>query len=152
MGQATILPHLVVHDGKAAVAFYKAGLGAEVLNVMPADDGRLMHAALTVGGANFMLCDDFPEYCGGKDRAPKTAGGTGAVTLHLTVPDCDAAVAKMAEAGGTVTMPPGDMFWGDRYAKVTDPFGHEWSFSHPLTPEQQAAAAKAWDECQPAKV
>jgi PhnB protein len=147
-----ILPHLVVHDGNAALAFYEKALGAEVICRMPAPDGkRLMHAALTVGGSTLMLCDDFPEYCGGQARAPKATGTTG-VTLHLNVPDCDAAVARMAEAGGTVAMPPEDMFWGDRYAKVTDPFGHEWSFAHPLTAEQTAAAAKKWEEWQAAAV
>jgi PhnB protein len=142
---AELIPHLVVNGGHAAVEFYKQALGAEAARVMPAHDGsgRLMHAELRVGGARFMLCDDFPEYCGGQARAPK---GASPVTIHLNVPDCDAAVAKVAAAGGTVTMPPADMFWGDRYAKVTDPFGHEWSFSHPLTAEQKAAAEKAWEE------
>jgi PhnB protein len=146
MAHEGIVPHLVVHDGKAAVAFYQAALGAEVCHEVPADDGkRLMHAALRVGGAMLMLCDEFPEYCGGVRRAPKHVGVSG-VTLHLTVPDCDAAVAKMAAAGGTVAMPPMDAFWGDRYAKVTDPFGHEWSFSHPLPAERAQAAVKAWEE------
>jgi PhnB protein len=150
MKPAGIIPHLVVHDGNAAVEFYQKGLGAEVISRVPAPDGRrLMHAALAVGGSVLMLNDDFPEYCGGKVRAPK-ATGTTAVTMHLNVADCDAAVAKMAAAGATVTMPPDDMFWGDRYAKVTDPFGHEWSFSTPLTAERTAAAAKKWEEWQSA--
>jgi PhnB protein len=145
-----LIPHLTVHDGNAALEFYKKGLGAEVLSHVPAPDGkRVMHAALSVGGSVFMLNDDFPEYCGGKVRSPKATGTTG-VTLHLNVTDCDAAVQRMATAGGTVTMPPDDMFWGDRYAKVTDPFGHEWSFSHSLTPEKTAAAAKKWQEWQSA--
>ena len=151
MNMSGIIPHLVVHDGNAAVEFYQKALGAEVANQVPCHDGsgRLMHACLSVNGSALMLCDDFPEYCGGKARAPKTTGTTG-VTLHLNVPDCDAAVARMAKAGGTVAMPPDDMFWGDRYGKVLDPFGHEWSFSHPLTAEETAAAAKKWEEWQAA--
>src|SRR5262249_53566293 len=109
-----VWPHLTVHDGKAAVEFYQKALGAVPQMVMPAGD-KVMHASLKVGDAVFMLNDDFPEYCGGLVRAPKTTGATTSVTLHLNVPDCDAAVAKMAAAGGTVTMPPADMFWGDRY-------------------------------------
>jgi PhnB protein len=145
-----ILPHLVVHDGVAALEFYEKALGAEVTYRVPTPDGkRLMHASLAVGGGGFMLCDDFPEHSGGKARAPKATGTTG-VTLHMNVPDCDAAVARMAAAGGTVILPPDDMFWGDRYAKVLDPFGHEWSFSHPLDAERTAAAAKKWEEWQTA--
>jgi PhnB protein len=140
---------LVVHDGNAALEFYQKALGAEVTCRMPAPDGqRVMHAALSVGGGGFMLCDDFPEWCG-PARAPKTTGTT-AVTLHLNVPDCDAAVARMESAGGTVAMPPEDMFWGDRYAKVTDPFGHEWSFSTPISVERTEEAKKKWEEWQTA--
>ena len=136
-----LIPHLVVKGGAKAVEFYKAALGAEEVCRMPTPDGRLMHAALKIGDAHLFLCDDFPEYCGGVSRAPK---GPSPVTLHLNVPNCDAAIAQAAATGATVTMPAGDMFWGDRYGKVTDPFGHEWSFSHPLTPEQKAAAEKQW--------
>jgi PhnB protein len=72
-----------------------------------------------------------PEYCGGKPHTPQAFGGT-AVTLHQYVRDCDAAIKRCADAGATVTMPPTDMFWGDRYGIVTDPFGHKWSFATPL--------------------
>lgn len=132
MAGASLVPHLVVNGGSKAVEFYKAALGAEAARVVPEENGpRLMHAELHVGGDKFFLCDDFPEYCGGKARSPAALGGTG-VTIHLSVPNCDEAVSRMAAAGGTVVMPPWDAFWGDRYAKVLDPFGHEWSFSHPL--------------------
>lgn len=142
-----VVPHLVVNDGSAALEFYQKALGAEVMFQAPAPDGkRLMHASLSVNGGIFMLCDDFPEWCG-PARAPKTTGTT-SVTMHLNVPDCDAAVARMAEAGGTVVMPPDDMFWGDRYGKATDPFGHEWSFSNPISQERTAAAAKKFEEWQ----
>ena len=77
------------------------------------------------------LNDDFPEYCDGKPHAAKAIGNS-PVTLHLEVPDTDAAIARAAAAGATVTMPAMDMFWGDRYGKVSDPFGHLWSFSTPL--------------------
>lgn len=136
-----LIPHLVVHGAAKAIDFYKAAFGAEELCRMPTEDGRLMHAALKIGDAMLMLCDDFPEYCGGVSRAPK---GPSPVTLHLNVECADTAIAKAATAGATVTMPADDMFWGDRYGKITDPFGHEWSFSHPLTAEQKAEAERKW--------
>ncbi len=108
---------------------------------MPAQDGkRLMHLSMTIDGAPFMACDDFPEYCGGVFRNPKHVGSTG-VTLHLVVDDCDAAIANAIEAGATLKMPAMDMFWGDRYGQVLDPFGHEWSISTPLPPDRAKAAA-----------
>lgn len=133
MAGSSLIPHLVVNDGVKAVTFYTAALGAVETRRVSEDGGpRLMHVELRVGGGDkFYLCDDFPEQHGGKRSSPDALGGTG-VTLHLHVPDCDAAVARMAAAGGTVTMPPWDSFWGDRYGRVRDPFGHEWAFSHPL--------------------
>ncbi|HEY1190929.1 MAG TPA: VOC family protein, partial [Gemmata sp.] len=124
-----------------AIEYYVAALGAVELVRMPAEDGRLMHAALKIGDATLFLCDDFPEYCGGVSRAP---AGPSPVTLHLCVPNCDEAIAKAQAAGAKVTMPAEDMFWGDRYGQVVDPFGHTWSYSHPLTAEQKAEAEKKW--------
>lgn len=151
-GGNVLIPHLVVSGGTKAVEFYQSALGAEVVCTMPdpAGSGRLMHAHLKVAGSDLMLCDDFPKYCGGQARAPQPGAGT-PVTLHLNVPSVDDAIAKMAAAGGTVTMPADDMFWGDRYGKVQDPFGHDWSFSHPLTEEQKKAAEAKWAQfMQPA--
>jgi len=146
---SVMVPHLVVNGAAKAVDFYKAALGAEELLRMPdpQGSGRLMHAHLKVLGADLMLADDFPEYCGGGTRAPQ---GPSPVTIHLCVANADAAIAQAAATGATVTMPADDMFWGDRYGKITDPFGHEWSFSHPLTEEQKAAAQAKWaDFCAP---
>lgn len=137
-----LIPHITVKDGAAAIDFYKSGLGAEELHRMPTPDGRLMHATLKVEGSTFFLNDDFPEHCGGVSHTPS---GPSPVTLHLCVKNCDAAIERAAKAGAKVTMPAMDMFWGDRYGKIIDPFGHSWSFSHPLTAEQKAEAEKAWD-------
>jgi PhnB protein len=127
-----VTPHLVVNGAAKASEFYQSAFGAEEIMRMPAEDGqRLMHCSLRIAGGQMFLCDDFPEYCGGKKRAP-AGEGNNAVTLHLDVPDCDAAVTRAQKAGATVTMPPADMFWGDRYAQVQDPFGHTWSFATPL--------------------
>lgn len=145
--EMVLVPHLVVNGAAKAVDFYKAALGAEELLRMPdpSGSGRLMHAHLRVQGRDLMLADDYPEYNGGKPRAPQPGVGP-SVTIHINVADCDAAVARMVAAGGTVAMPVDDMFWGDRYGKVLDPFGHEWSFSHSLTDAQKAAAAAKWAE------
>jgi PhnB protein len=138
---AGLIPHLVVKGAAKAIEFYKAAFGAVEIARMPTDDGRLMHAALKINDAYLMLCDDFPEHCGGVARAPN---GPSPITLHLNVPCCDTAIEKAAAAGGTVKMPATDMFWGDRYGQIVDPFGHSWSFSNPLTAEQKAEAEKKW--------
>ncbi|MCC5857512.1 MAG: VOC family protein [Ectothiorhodospiraceae bacterium] len=131
----TIIPHLVVNDAAAAIAFYSQALGAVEIMRVPADDGqRLMHAALEINGATLYLRDDFPDACPTGDGEPSTpqALGGSPVTMHLPVADCDAAVERASRAGATVLMPPEDAFWGDRFAVVVDPYGHYWSFAHPL--------------------
>jgi PhnB protein len=136
-----VVPHLVVGGGKEAIAFYTKAFGAEVECEVPADDGkRLMHASIRIGGAHVFLCDDFPEYCHGKSSTPLSLGGT-PVTLHQAVADVDAAVAKAAAAGGEIVMPAADMFWGERYGQIKDPFGHLWSFGGPLKGDQPAKEA-----------
>jgi PhnB protein len=131
-----VTPHLVVNDANAAIEFYKKALGATEALRMPAQDGkRLMHAELHLNGSRFFLNDDFPEHRNtyGADAVfpPDQIKGT-SVTMHLEVENCDAAVKRAAEAGATVTMPPWDAFWGARYARIIDPFGHSWSFAHAL--------------------
>ena len=100
-------------------------------------------SSLKIGDATLFLCDDFPEYCGGVSTAPRPDVPP-CITLHLDVANCDAAIDRAVTAGATVKMPATDMFWGDRYGQVTDPFGHAWSFAHPLTDEQSQAAQKQW--------
>jgi len=145
-GQEGLIPHLVCSPAADAIEFYKKAFGAEEVRRLPAPDGnRLMHAAIRIDGKYVFLADDFPEYCGGKSQSPKGLGGT-PVTIHRYVRDCDAAMARATKAGATVVMPAADMFWGDRYGLVTDPFGHSWSFAthlKDLTPEETAKAAKA---------
>jgi PhnB protein len=145
-GQEGLIAHLVVDDAAAAIEFYKRAFAAEEIRRSSSPDGqKLMHAELRIAGRPFYLCDDFPEYCEGQSRTPKSLGAS-CVTIHQFTADCDAAVTRAEEAGATVTFPPQDTFWGDRYGKVTDPFGHEWSFATHLsdpTPEEMEAAAKA---------
>ena len=138
-----LIPHLVCKGASEALDFYKNAFGGEELCRMPAPDGRLMHAELRIGQSTVYVCDDFPEMCGGKERNPLALGNT-AVVIHRYVEDCDAAIKQAADAGATVSMPPQDMFWGDRYGQVTDPYGHIWSFAthtKDMTPEEMAAAS-----------
>ncbi len=126
-----VVPHLCVKGAVEAIEFYKKAFDATEVMRMPHDDGRLMHAELKIGDARMFLADDFPEFCGGKSKTAKTLGGT-PITLHQDVPNCDEAIAKAAAAGAHVSMGASDMFWGDRYGQVTDPYGLVWSFAHPL--------------------
>lgn len=144
-GQEGLIPHLKFDDCAAAIRFYQQAFGAEEICRVPAPDGRrLMHAAMRVGGQVMFLADDFPEYCGGKSLTPRALGGT-PVTIHRYVEDCDAAIERARQAGASVVMPAADMFWGDRYGVVSDPFGHTWSFAthqRDLTPEEMVQAVQ----------
>lgn len=127
-----LTPHLTITDNRAAEAidFYKAAFGAEEHRRMLADDGkRLMHAHLAINGASLMLNDDFPEYHGPADVG---SGPPAGVTLHLQVDDADAWFNRAVAAGATAKMPVADMFWGDRYGQVKDPFGYVWSIGAPI--------------------
>jgi len=120
-------PYLVISNAAKAIEFYKRAFGATELFRMAAPDGsRLMHATIKIGDASVMMSDEFPEY--GGNRGPDIVGGT-TVSIHLYVPDVDKAFAQALEAGASAIMPVADMFWGDRYGKLRDPFGHEWSLA-----------------------
>ena len=142
-GFHTLTPHLVVKGAGPAIEFYKKAFGAEELGRLNATDGQsVMHADLKIGDSHVFLVDEFPEMgC----RGPESIGGT-PVTIHMYVDDVDAAFGKAVAAGATVQMPLADMFWGDRYGVLTDPFGHSWSMaSHKedLTPEEIGKRAQA---------
>lgn len=141
-GFHSLTPHLICAGADRAIAFYIAAFGAEVLSRLPGPGGLVMHASLRIGDAVLMLNDEFPDH---GVHGPQHFGGS-AVTLHLFVPDVDASVARAVAAGATVLMPPADMFWGDRYAQLSDPFGHRWSLAthlRDLTPEQIQQAMQA---------
>jgi PhnB protein len=126
-----VTPHLTIPDKRAtqAIDFYTAAFGAHEQMRMPADDGvRLMHAHLIINGSSIMLCDDFPEY---RPDGPTHTAGSG-VTLHLQVDDADAWFARAVAAGAAISMPLDDMFWGDRYGQIADPFGYRWAIGAAL--------------------
>jgi PhnB protein len=123
-GYHTVTPGLTVRGAARAIEFYTRAFGARELGRMAAPDGQtIWHAELQIGDTRLMLADEFPDMGG---RAPEALGGT-PVSLHLYVEDADALVQRAVEAGATVTQPLMDAFWGDRYGKLRDPFGHEWS-------------------------
>jgi uncharacterized glyoxalase superfamily protein PhnB len=143
-GFENIIPHLVCSPCVEAIEFYKKAFGAEEVSRMPAPDGRIMHAQIRIGKSFLFLVDDFPEYCGGQSSTATALKGT-PVTLHQYVEDCDAAMKRAQDAGATVMMPADDMFWGDRYGAVVDPFGHKWSFGsrvREMSPAEMQEAMK----------
>lgn len=141
-GMHTITPHLVCRDAAAAIAFYQKAFGAVELTRLPGPQGKLLHALLRIGDSPLMLVDEFPDWGA---LGPQSLKGS-PVTIHLYVEDVDAAVERAVAAGARLTMPVADMFWGDRYGTVEDPFGHRWSIAthiRDLSPEEIQAAAKA---------
>jgi PhnB protein len=138
-GMHQLSPHLVCDGAADAISFYEQAFGAEELIRIPGDDGRLMHAAVVINGSSVLLVDENREY---GLLSPKTLGGT-PVTIHLAVADADAAYDRAVAAGAAARMPVAEMFWGDRYGQLEDPFGHRWSVAthtRDMTPEEMHKA------------
>lgn len=142
-GFHTLTPYLVVRGADRAIEFYRRAFGAEELARTPGPAGQgILHAELKIGDSRLLLSDEFP---GMGCRAPQSLGGS-CITIHLYVEDVDAVFTRAVEAGAQVRMPLADMFWGDRYGKLVDRFGHEWSLAtrkEHLTPEQTRERARA---------
>jgi PhnB protein len=130
-----LIPSLAVDDAAGAIEFYTRAFGAREHGRMDGPGGTVAHAELEIAGSLLMLADPFPQ---STSKPPKELGGT-SMGLFMYVEDVDAAVQRAVDAGATVTMPPDDMFWGDRYGKVMDPYGHEWEIAthkEDLSPEE----------------
>ncbi|HMD17847.1 MAG TPA: VOC family protein [Terriglobales bacterium] len=159
-----LIPELIVRNGPAAIEFYKRAFGAEEVHRMMTPDGtKLAHAELTVDGHKFFVCDEFdasqrgtcksPQtLCDefdasqrGTCKSPQTLGGTG-VRVTLFVDDADATVQHAISAGARVNMPVQDMFWGARYGKIVDPFGHEWGINQQVQEQTHVETRTAADE------
>ena len=140
------VPYLSVTGAEEAVAFYSHVFETEPVLLLNMPDGRVMHCEFRVGGGRFFLSEELPEH--GGTPSPASLGAT-TVAIHLYVDDCDAMVARMKSNGAKVVMEPTDMFWGERFARVRDPFGHEWGIATHLRDmtltEIQAAAAKQFE-------
>jgi PhnB protein len=138
-GMHTLTPHLVCAGAAEAIEFYKRAFNAVELGRMPAPDGKLMHAMVKIGDSMLMLVDENPQF--GMLGATALKGSP--VTIHMYVEDADATFSQAVAAGATVQMPLADMFWGDRYGRVQDPFGHSWSIAthkRDMSPEEMKAA------------
>jgi PhnB protein len=138
----TVTPHLVCAHALAAIAFYKNAFGAVEQSCLLTPDGKLLHGMIRIGDSAIMLVEEMPT-C--NVVSPLTLKGS-PVTLHLSVDNADKAFSRAVEAGATSVMAPADMFWGDRYGVLTDPFGHNWSVAHhvrDMSPEETQAAANA---------
>jgi len=135
----TITPHLICAGAADAIDFYKKAFNAVEAGRLPGPNGKLMHAMIRIEGSPVMLVDEMPEWCA---QGPKTLKGS-SVTIHIYVADADAVFNRAIAAGATVIMPLADMFWGDRYGKLEDPFGHHWSVAthiRDVTPEEMREA------------
>ena len=120
------VPYLSVTNAKEAVAFYSRIFESEPTILLNMPDGRVMHCEYRFDGARFFLSEELPEH--GGTPSPASLGAT-TVAIHLYVDDCDAMVEHMRSNGAEVVMAPEDMFWGERFARVRDPFGHEWGIT-----------------------
>ena len=119
----SVTPHLVCAGAADAIEFYKKAFGAVESARLPGPNGKLMHAAVRIGDSTVMLAEEAPEW---GSLGPKSLKGS-PVTIHLYVEDADKFVERAAKAGAKVLMPVSEQFWGDRYGKIEDPFGHQWS-------------------------
>jgi uncharacterized glyoxalase superfamily protein PhnB len=141
-GFHTLTPHIVCRGAGEAIDWYKKALGAEEISRAPTPDGkRLIHSLIRIGDSFMMVVDEFPEW---NVASPQTLGNS-PVTLHMYVTDVDAVVGKAVAAGAKATMPIMDMFWGDRYGKFEDPYGHHWSVAtkkRDVSPAEMAEATK----------
>ena len=124
-GYHTVTPVLVCRNAAGAIDFYKKAFGAKEISRMPMPDGSVAHAELQIGDSRIMLGDEMPAMGA---SAPQTVGGS-PVHVFLYVPNVDQMFQRAIAAGATADMPPADQFWGDRYGKLTDPFGHKWNLA-----------------------
>ena len=150
-GYHTVTPSLTVKDGAQAIEFYTKAFGAVENFRMPGPDGKsLMHAELKIGDSIVMLAAEQP---GTGCKAPTSAGASTG-SLFLYVKDADAAFRRAVDAGATTVMAPADMFWGDRFGQVRDPFGHLWGLGthkEDLAPEEIARRQKEFFASMSAK-
>jgi PhnB protein len=124
-GYHTVTPYLVLDDASRAIDFYKKAFGAQEIMRMDGPPGKIAHAEIKIGDSPIMISDEMP---GASDRSPKSLGGSG-VGIFLYVDNVDSVFNQAVSAGAKAEMPPQDMFWGDRFGKLVDPFGHHWALA-----------------------
>ena len=143
-GYNTVSVYMVVPKAKEALDFYGKAFGAETVSSMVGPDGEsIMHAELKIGNSRVMLTEENPQW---NMKSPATLGGS-PVSMHVYVQDSDAAFNKAVEAGCEVAFPMENAFWGDRYGKVTDPYGFTWGFAsriEELSEEEVTRRGQEW--------
>ena len=141
-GYHTLTPFLTCRDAARAIEFYKQAFGAVERGVAKGPDGKVMHAELKIGDSIIMLGDEFPEF---GVLSPQAIGGS-PMGLHIYIDGVDAAFDRAVKAGAVVEMPVADQFWGDRYGKLKDPFGHKWSIGARIKEVPAHEMKQAMDE------
>ncbi|MFQ5670500.1 MAG: VOC family protein [Acidobacteriota bacterium] len=142
-GFHTISPSLVIKDAAHAIDFYQKAFGAEVVLRLTGPNHSVVHAEIKIGDSIIMIGEEWP---GHHVQSPASLEGTTS-TLHLYVKDVDASHEQAVAAGACEIMPPADMFWGDRFSSVMDPYGHSWSMAthiKDLSPEECQKACDEW--------
>ena len=142
-GYHSVTPAIIVRDAAAAIEFYKRAFGAQEVARMAGPDGKIAHAEIQIGNSRIMLGEESQEWGTVSPLTTNTVTGS----LHIYVPDADASFARAVNAGATVTNPLSDAFWGDRYGKLKDPFGHEWGIAtrvRNMTDEEIEEAGRVW--------
>lgn len=149
-GFSSITPHLVIKDCENALEFYKKAFGSQEIYRSKMPDGRIMHAMIQIGNSFVMMTDEFPDMGA---VGPNTLGGT-STALQIYTEDADKLFKQAIDAGAIQIMPIADMFWGDRYGQIQDPYGHRWAIAthtRDVSPEEMEKAAKemfsASDSC-----
>lgn len=141
-GYHAVTPFLVLHECAKAIDFYKKAFGAEERSRMPGPGGKIMHAELKIGNSMVMMNDEMPEMGPDAMKSPKALGGS-PIGIMIYCEDADAMFKRATAAGAKVKMPIDDMFWGDRYGQVEDPFGIRWSIAthtREVSPEEMKRA------------
>ncbi len=145
----SLTAHLVCANALEAIEFYKRAFGAKGEQVMLTPDGKMMHGMIRIGDSALMLMEENKQWGA---LGPGMLGGS-PVTIHLYVNNCDETFKTALAAGAIAKMPPADMFWGDRYGVLTDPFGHSWSIAthiRDVSPEEMQAAIGSMGGCSDA--
>ena len=142
-GYHSVTPGLAVQGADAFIKFCKKAFGAKEISRMKGPGGSVMHAELLIGDSHIMVGDEMPAM---GNRSAKTLGGS-PVALYVYVEKCDVTFKKAVAAGATVRMPLTDMFWGDRYGQVEDPFGNVWGIAthiEDVSPKEMKKRSAAW--------
>jgi PhnB protein len=139
-GYHSVTPSITCKDAAKAIEFYKQAFGAQELHRMPTPDGRVAHADIMVGDSHVMINDEFMPMA-------TLSPGNRPIYLFLYVEDADAVFDRAVSAGSKVDMPLENMFWGDRFGRITDPFGHQWGIAthvEDVAPDEMKRRSAAW--------